>query len=820
MADAGRERPGSYGLRKALRRTSAPSLLMGNPINALEMFLRGLNNGQWWEGLNADKLDGYHHDEFVKLRPNTAAGIGYMTKDNIPVGTEIDLQFPAIDGTAPAFTAYPPTASMPVKTDGTAGGVTTGAINLASADGEVTGVLEVVNGGTGAATHTSGGFLRGVGTSAIASTGPGTDQLIGYNGTTPALISAGANITISGGTISASGGGTGDVVGPGSATDNAIARFDGTTGKLIQNSGAAVDDSGNITANNLSGTNTGDQTITLTGDVTGSGTGSFGATIANDAVTYAKMQNAASAGFIGATGAGDYSHRTPTQVTAALDNFVGDSGAGGTKGLVPAPAAGDAAAGKYLDADGTWTVPPASGGTIGGSTGATDNRIIRADGTGGSTIQSSGASVDDSGNITATNLSGTNTGDQTITLTGDVTGSGTGSFAATIANDAVTYAKIQNVSAASKLLGRGDSGSGDVQEITLGTNLSMSGTTLNASGGGSGIDQLTGDVTAGPGSGSQAATIAADAVTNTKLADMAALSVKANATNASADPSDLAAASDHQVLRRSGTALAFGAVNLASSNAVSGQLPVANGGTGASTLTSGSLVVGNGTSAVSFLTAAVGDIIFSDTINQWRKLTIGTDGYYLKVVSGLPSWQPFTGLSNPMTTTGDLIFASDDSGTPARLGIGSQGQALIADTGLPVWQAVVNSFELTPTTSGGTTTGANTGTVNINLDQTEVTTNGIEAGAIGALATAATTAASGDLFAIEVSGDGKKIDFDDLAASVEGTLDDTAIVTDGLNGLTAPSPTLSDSDYFAIYVAGESAWRRVSMAELKSYLGL
>jgi hypothetical protein len=64
-----------------------------------------------------------------------------------------------------------------------------------------------------------------------------------------------------------SGGGTGDVVGPASATDNAIARFDGTTGKLIQNSGGSIDDSGNITANNLSGTNTGDVTLTAVGAV-------------------------------------------------------------------------------------------------------------------------------------------------------------------------------------------------------------------------------------------------------------------------------------------------------------------------------------------------------------------------------------------------------------------------------------------------------------------------------------------------------------------------------------------------------------------------
>jgi hypothetical protein len=58
---------------------------------------------------------------------------------------------------------------------------------------------------------------------------------------------------------------------------------------------------------------------------------------------------------------------------------------------------------------------------------------------------------------------------QTITLTGDVTGSGTGSFAATIANDAVTYAKMQNVSATDRLLGRSTAGAGDVEEIVCTT---------------------------------------------------------------------------------------------------------------------------------------------------------------------------------------------------------------------------------------------------------------------------------------------------------------------------------------------------------------
>jgi len=40
----------------------------------------------------------------------------------------------------------------------------------------------------------------------------------------------------------------GDVFGPSSSTDNAIARFNGTTGKLIQNSKATVQDGGAVVA--------------------------------------------------------------------------------------------------------------------------------------------------------------------------------------------------------------------------------------------------------------------------------------------------------------------------------------------------------------------------------------------------------------------------------------------------------------------------------------------------------------------------------------------------------------------------------------------
>ena len=113
-----------------------------------------------------------------------------------------------------------------------------------------------------------------------------------------------------------------------------------------------------------------------------------------------------------------------------------------------------------------WGAAPATGVTsVSGTTpivssgGATPTISISAATTGAAGSMSSA----DKTKLDA--ITGTNTGDQTITLTGNVTGSGTGSFAATIANDAVDNAKLSNM-AQSTLKGRATASTGDPEDLS------------------------------------------------------------------------------------------------------------------------------------------------------------------------------------------------------------------------------------------------------------------------------------------------------------------------------------------------------------------
>lgn len=72
------------------------------------------------------------------------------------------------------------------------------------------------------------------------------------------------------------------------------------------------------------------------------------------------------------------------------------------------------------------------------------------------------------------------TGNETITLSGDLSGSGATAITATIANDAVTYAKLQNISATQRVLGRNSSGAGDTEEVTASQLLDWLGSTRGA----------------------------------------------------------------------------------------------------------------------------------------------------------------------------------------------------------------------------------------------------------------------------------------------------------------------------------------------------
>lgn len=119
----------------------------------------------------------------------------------------------------------------------------------------------------------------------------------------------------------------------------------------------------------------------------------------------------------------------------------------------------------------TINTTPISGGTTDG--------VLYVDGAGKlqNVAPSTSGQIFMSGSLVWVTMSG----DATITSGGVLTIANNAVTTAKINNAAVTLAKIANAAASSKLVGSGASGSGAAYvEITLGTNLSMSGTTLNA----------------------------------------------------------------------------------------------------------------------------------------------------------------------------------------------------------------------------------------------------------------------------------------------------------------------------------------------------
>jgi hypothetical protein len=176
-----------------------------------------------------------------------------------------------------------------------------------------------------------------------------------------------------------------------------------------------------------------------------------------------------------------------------------------------------------------------------------------------------------------------------------------------------------------------------------------------------------------------------DAVTGdlpfANLAQGSALSVLGVTGNSTADVASIAAGTDNQVLRRSGTAVAFGAVNLASSDAVTGTLPAGNlpsASTSASGIAEAAIAseVTTGTDASRYVSPdALAGSVYGTKIIELIVFDFTTDvatgdgKFYFNVPASLDGFELVTAHARVITagTTGDTTVqvARVRSGTPA-----------------------------------------------------------------------------------------------------------------------------------------------------------
>jgi len=196
---------------------------------------------------------------------------------------------------------------------------------------------------------------------------------------------------------------------------------------------------------------TGNQSITVSGDATGSGTTALTLTLANSGVSAGTYNDSATSarpftvdakGRVTAIG-------TAVTITPAWSSITSTpttlSGYGITDALSNSTTATQS--GYFGDIFLYDDVSPSHYLGITNSANLTAARTLSVN------VNDANRTLSLSGNLTVSataTVSGTNTGDQTITLTGDVTGSGTGSFSATLANSGVSAGTYRSVTVDAK----------------------------------------------------------------------------------------------------------------------------------------------------------------------------------------------------------------------------------------------------------------------------------------------------------------------------------------------------------------------------------